>query len=423
MTRIMKDSGIPYIGIMPEEWQLLRGKYVLTKLQRPVKKEDGIVTCFRDGEVTLRSNRREDGFTMSDKEIGYQGVDIGDLVVHGMDGFAGAIGISDSRGKASPVLNVLDSVHDKRFIKYYLRSMAYGDVFIAWSTGIRVRSCDLGWNKLSELKFIIPTISEQHRIADYLDKKCASIDAAIEAGEKDIEKLKAYKQTIITNAVTQGIDSSVVTSNKTNTLFGSIRSVYQIKPLKHCCKIVSGATPDSSVPGFWDGDVVWITPADFKTDDYYVTEGERKITLAGYKSCGTKMVPQGSVVFSKRAPIGTVAVTSGELCTNQGCLSCIPFGNYDSKYLYYALRICAETFNVIGRGTTFKEISAFDFSNFKIPVPDYTEQIMISAYLDEKCINIDRALASKQKIVEKLKAYKKSLIYTYVTGKKEVTNG
>ena len=82
-------------------------------MQKPVKPDDGVITCFRDGEVTLRSNRREDGFTMADKEIGYQGIDAGDLVVHGMDGFAGAIGISDSRGKASPVLNVLNSRQNK----------------------------------------------------------------------------------------------------------------------------------------------------------------------------------------------------------------------------------------------------------------------------------------------------------------------
>lgn len=105
----MKDSGIEWIGEIPVTWDIIRGKYLLKYLQKPVKEDDGVITCFRDGEVTLRSNRREDGFTMSDKEIGYQGIDAGDLVVHGMDGFAGAIGISDSRGKASPVLNVMDT--------------------------------------------------------------------------------------------------------------------------------------------------------------------------------------------------------------------------------------------------------------------------------------------------------------------------
>ena len=124
----MKDSGIQWIGNMPSHWEVIRGKYILRYMQKPVRDDDGVITCFRDGEVTLRSNRREDGFTMSDKEIGYQGIDIGDLVVHGMDGFAGAIGISDSRGKASPVLNVLDTNQNKRYIMYYLRSMAYSDV-------------------------------------------------------------------------------------------------------------------------------------------------------------------------------------------------------------------------------------------------------------------------------------------------------
>mgnify|MGYP001392090713 FL=1 len=163
----MKDSGIQWIGMMPAHWDCIRGKYILKYIQKPVRDDDGVITCFRDGEVTLRSNRREDGFTMADKEIGYQGIDVGDLVVHGMDGFAGAIGISDSRGKASPVLNVLDTKQNKRYIMYFLRSMAYSDVFLALATGIRVRSCDLRWNKLSELFYPIPPLEEQEAIVDY----------------------------------------------------------------------------------------------------------------------------------------------------------------------------------------------------------------------------------------------------------------
>lgn len=112
----MKDSGIPWVGQFPTYWTKKKGKYILRYMSKPVKQDDGVITCFRDGEVTLRSNRREDGFTMADKEIGYQGVDVGDLVVHGMDGFAGAIGISDSRGKASPVLNVLNTKQNKKYI-------------------------------------------------------------------------------------------------------------------------------------------------------------------------------------------------------------------------------------------------------------------------------------------------------------------
>ena len=100
--RPMKDSGIEWIGEIPREWIVRKGKWILSIFDKPIREDDGVITCFRDGEVTLRSNRREDGFTFAIQEIGYQGVDVGDLVVHGMDGFAGAIGISDSRGKASP---------------------------------------------------------------------------------------------------------------------------------------------------------------------------------------------------------------------------------------------------------------------------------------------------------------------------------
>lgn len=198
----MKDSGIEWIGSIPKEWKIVRGKYLLILLSKPVKEDDGVITCFRDGEVTLRSNRREDGFTMSDKEIGYQGIDVDDLVVHGMDGFAGSIGISDSRGKASPVLNVLDTKQSKKYIMYYLRSMAYNNVFTALTTGIRVRSCDLRWNKLAELFYPIPLLQEQKKIAIYLDKKCAEIEGIIVEKKKQLEVLEQYKKSLIYEYVT-----------------------------------------------------------------------------------------------------------------------------------------------------------------------------------------------------------------------------
>ena len=198
----MKDSGIQWIGNMPANWECIRGKYILKYLQKPVKKDDGVITCFRDGEVTLRSNRREDGFTMADKEIGYQGVDIGDLVVHGMDGFAGAIGISDSRGKASPVLNVLGTKQNKRYIMYYLRSMAYSDVFMALSTGIRVRSCDLRWNKLAELWYPIPPLKEQEKIVTYIDETIQKANEIIADKQSQIETLESYKKSLIFEYVT-----------------------------------------------------------------------------------------------------------------------------------------------------------------------------------------------------------------------------
>lgn len=198
----MKDSGIQWIGDMPAHWNVIRGKYILRYMQKPVREDDGVITCFRDGEVTLRSNRREDGFTMSDKEIGYQGIDVGDLVVHGMDGFAGSIGISDSRGKASPVLNVLDTDQCKRYIMYYLRSMAYSDVFLALATGIRVRSCDLRWNKLAELSYPVPPLNEQNAIVKHIDSVLSKADAVITDKKAQLATLDEYKKSLIFEYVT-----------------------------------------------------------------------------------------------------------------------------------------------------------------------------------------------------------------------------
>lgn len=198
----MKDSGIQWISMIPSHWDCIRGKYILKYIQKPVREDDGVITCFRDGEVTLRSNRREDGFTMADKEIGYQGIDVGDLVVHGMDGFAGAIGISDSRGKASPVLNVLETEQNKRYIMYFLRSMAYSDVFVALATGIRVRSCDLRWNKLAELFYPVPPLEEQDAIVAHIDSVLQKTNAVIADKKEQLSVLDSYKKSLIYEYVT-----------------------------------------------------------------------------------------------------------------------------------------------------------------------------------------------------------------------------
>ena len=202
MAREMKDSGVEWIGDIPKHWKKCKGKYIIKLQNKPTRATDEVLTCFRDGEVTLRKNRREDGFTVSIKEFGYQGIDIGDLVVHGMDGFAGSIGISDSRGKASPVLNVLDTDQNKRYIMYYLRSMAYSDVFLALATGIRVRSCDLRWNKLADLSYPVPPLGEQKAIVEHIDAVLAKADAVISDKKAQLATLDEYKKSLIFEYVT-----------------------------------------------------------------------------------------------------------------------------------------------------------------------------------------------------------------------------
>lgn len=198
----MKDSGIKWIGEIPEDWQIIKGKYILKLLNRAIPKNAKIITCFRDGQVTLRENRRTDGFTISTKEIGYQGVKINDLVVHSMDGFAGAIGISDANGKASPVLNVMDSSENKNYLKYYLRNCAFIGVFQALAKGIRVRTADTRWSTLANLEYIIPPRSQQKDIADFLDNKTSQIDKIIKQKQHQLSLLSDYKNSLIFDYVT-----------------------------------------------------------------------------------------------------------------------------------------------------------------------------------------------------------------------------
>ncbi len=200
---VFKDSQVEWIDRIPSHWEECRIKDVIVPQEKPVFQDDDIITCFRDGEVTLRKNRREDGYTLSDTEHGYQGVDIGDLVIHGMDAFAGAIGCSDSRGKTTPVVHVCITKGNNRYFMYYLRCMAYGNILMDLSNGVRQRSSDYrNFARLGIFKIIVPPRKEQDEIVNYLDKKCGQIDAIIKIKQSKLEKLQAYKQSLIYEYVT-----------------------------------------------------------------------------------------------------------------------------------------------------------------------------------------------------------------------------
>ena len=199
----MKDSGIQWLPTMPIGWKLSRIKNEIIPLERPVLADDEVITCFRDGVVTLRRRRREDGFTVSFTEHGYQGVEIGDLVIHGMDTFAGAIGCSDSRGKTTPVVHVCRTTGNNRYFMYFLRSMAYNHVYMDFSNGVRIRSSDFrNFAKLAIFNIIVPPLDEQDAIVEYLDSKSAQIDRLLALKQAKIDKLNEYKKSLIYEYVT-----------------------------------------------------------------------------------------------------------------------------------------------------------------------------------------------------------------------------
>lgn len=171
-----------------DDWTTMRLKYLLERKRRELRPDDGVVTAFRDGIVTLRSNRREDGFTFADKEIGYQGVEPDDLVIHAMDGFAGAIGVSDSRGKCSPVYTITvprpNAQAHTRFWAYYLRNLAVTGFIESLAKGIRERSTDFRWNDAGNLLVNYPNFDTQKTIADFLDRETVRIDQLIEKKQR-----------------------------------------------------------------------------------------------------------------------------------------------------------------------------------------------------------------------------------------------
>ncbi|HJB25673.1 MAG TPA: restriction endonuclease subunit S [Firmicutes bacterium] len=198
---------------------------------------------------------------------------------------------------------------------------------------------------------------------------------------------------------------------------GKCPSNWNMIPTKYLFQVVSGATPQADQYENWDGDIIWITPADFKTDDRNVSKGKRTLTQKGFNSCSTTLIPAGSLIFSKRAPIGAVVVNSVDLCTNQGCLSSIPYNSNLTcvRYFYYVMAVATDQYELLGSGTTFKEISATNFSNFVLPTPAYEEQQQIATYLDARCAQVDALIANVQAQIEKLKAYKQRMITEVVT--------
>lgn len=203
-----KGNDLIWIKSLPGHWKVERGKFLFNKENRPIFESDEVVTCFRDGEVTLRKNRRLDGFTESLLEIGYQGVRKGDLVIHVMDAFAGAIGISDSDGKSTPVYNVCTAKKDinLHYYSYVLRCIAKNGFIESLSRGIRERSSDFRFDVFSNLFFPVPSKIVQDAIVNKIENLTEKIKSEQKITKKKIEYLENLKQSLISEVVTGKVD-------------------------------------------------------------------------------------------------------------------------------------------------------------------------------------------------------------------------
>lgn len=205
----MKDSRIPWLDSIPEHWGEERAKYLFNRENRPISDEDDIITCFRDGQVTLRKNRRTTGFTESFKECGYQGIRKGDLVIHQMDAFAGSVGISDSDGKGTPVYIVCTPKRDDVYNPYFalvIREMGLNGYIQSLYRGIRERSSDFKFDVFRQQCLPLPPIEEQIAIVSHIEGKVKKVNSLINELESEIEFLREYKQKLIADCVTGQIN-------------------------------------------------------------------------------------------------------------------------------------------------------------------------------------------------------------------------
>ena len=188
------------------------------------------------------------------------------------------------------------------------------------------------------------------------------------------------------------------------------------KQLRHVFSVMSGATPSSGNDEYWDGDILWITPEDLSDrQSYWLEDTRRKITDAGYDASGTSMAPAHSIVLSKRAPIGQLAVLKESACSNQGCLLLAPRIASDSRYFYYWFSCQTEFLQALGRGSTFMELSVDDLKSIQVPDFSPSQQRAIADYLDRETARLDALLAAKERVLELLEEKRQALIARAVT--------
>ncbi len=425
-----KETSYSHIGVVPAHWDLKRTKFLFERQNRPPRECDETVTAFRDGQVTLRINRRTDGFTQSLKEIGYQGVRCGDLVVHAMDGFAGAIGVSDSDGKCSPVYSIckpIEGVANSKYYGLYLRNLALNGYVESLAKGIRERSTEFRYAELKEVWLPEPPIDEQTQIANFLDHEIAKIDTLIDKQQQLIKLLKEKRQAVISHAVTKGLNPDAPMKDSGVEWLGEVPEHWITPALKYACSLLKDGThlppprvddgiPLLSVRNIIDGkfdtrdDDSMISKADFEklNESFKVLEGDVLLAVVGGTLGKTAIVEKMDSFHIQRS----VAV-----------FRCRP-------------NLLLNTFlNLIFQSKQFDELlwSNVGFSaqpgiylgtlaGFWVPVPPLEEQNQIVDKVSINTRGYDELLSVSQRKIDLLQERRTALISAAVTGKIDVRN-
>ena len=353
----------------------------------------------------------------------YNPVMQGDLLLNPMDLYSGAnCNMSEISGVISPAyinLRAIKNLHPKYF-DYYFKVQYWTMAMFAHGKGV---SFDNRWTinaeTIKNYELPIPSFDEQDKIVCFLKEKLCQADSLITNEETQIEKLKAYKQSLIAEVVTKGLSTNTPMKESGFSWVSQIPAGWSMKKIKQVASLKTGSTPPSGQSEYYGGDVIWYTPGDFQEDS--INKSSRSITDVAVKELNISLFPVGSVLLiGIGGTAGKVAYIEKEGYSNQQITAIIP-NKIQSRYLFYYMLSIQKYMKDNAQYTTLPIINNQYLGSIPVVVPSEKEQVAISNYLDEKCSMVDELISIKRKKIDRILQYKKSVIYEYVSGKKQIT--
>ena len=423
--REMKDSGIEWIGEIPADWNIKRVKAVLcerNESNNPIR-TDKILSLTNDRGVIPYEEKGDVGNKSKEDLTGYKLAYPGDIVLNSMNVFIGSVALSSYFGCVSPVYYMLyprnknDSVS---FFNYLFQTKELQTKLHGYGNGIMEIRMRIQMSKLNSVQLPVPPSDVQHKIANYLDRKCSRIDAIIARQQEVIEKLKAYKLSVITEAVTKGLNPNVPMKDSGVEWIGEIPEHWKIAKLKNYCHLKTGITPSTSNAEWFDGEVQWFTPGDFN-ESYQLAKSKRTLSINALESSVAVVAPVNTVmIIGIGATAGKVGFSVVECSFNQQ-ITALLTNSVNPKFLMYWMIANSKFLRETALFTTLPILNNQTIGSYLLLCPENdTEEKQIADYLDEKCNELECTIAAKEKIISKLAEYKKALIYEVVTGKREV---
>lgn len=413
--REMKDSGVEWLGKIPNHWMIRRIKnlFELRNEKNYEALEDvNLISLYTDKGVVQHSDLTETTGNKAVTAEGYKIVKEDDIVVNIILCWMGAVGRSAYNGVTSPAYDVYKPLHDtnSKYYHYLFRTSQFNGECYRYGRGIMLMRWRTYSTEFRAISVPLPPEDEQKRIVDFLDKKIDDVDRLIGNVQKQIEKLKAYKQSLITEVVTKGIDPTVPMKDSGVEWIGEIPEHWNIERLKFNVSINAEKQSSLDLPYIALEHIEGFSGKRIKTDNVYEVDG-------------AIVAHSGEILFGKLRPYLAKVYKVEEETYVSSEFAVFSAETIDNQYLkWYMLSYgFLDTVNASTYGTKMPRANIDFIKNMYIPVFDVQEQEKIALYLNEKSSKIDQLIAIKQSKIEKLEQYKRSLIYEYVTGKKEVS--